>query len=79
MERKQKRREEVKRKIGDRSSSIKAEHSRSTTATVATASSLAKKARDPSIADTSRTYSDRRSRENKYSHSEPKSTGRVCT
>ena len=52
---------------------------RDTTAAVATASSLAKKMRDSSIADSNRTCSNRRSRKNKHGNSISKSVGRVYT
>jgi len=47
-------------------------------ATIATVSSLAKKARDTTV-DADRACSNRRSRENKYSNGMPKLAGRVYT
>jgi len=72
------RREEVERKEGDRSSSTETEHSRDIIAIVATASSLAKEARNLLIADTSIVCSDGKSREDKCSYSELIIAGRIC-
>jgi len=73
------RREEVEKKEGDRSSSTETEHSRNIIVIVATASSLAKKARNLLIADTSMACSDRECREDKFSHSELIIADRICT
>jgi len=72
------RREEVEKKEGDRSSSTETEHSRDIIVIVATASSLAKKARNLLTAGISIACSDRESEEDKYSHSELIIADRIC-
>ena len=57
----------------------KIEQCKSTMATVAIVSSLAKKTGGSSTVDTDRACSNRRSRKNEYSNSMPESVGRVCT
>ena len=55
----------------------KAEYTKSTIAINPTASSVAKKTRDLSIANANRIYSNRRSWKDKCSNNMPKSAGRI--
>jgi len=77
LERKQERRGEIKEKEGEQSTSFKNEQSRSITANIAKASSLAKKTRDTSTVGSNRTCSHGRSGENDGGNGAPSTESRV--
>ena len=72
------REEEDKEITRAEATSSKNKQHKSTQATKASASNLAKETRGATTTDTSRAHSDERSGKNKYSNGVSKSTDRVC-